>query len=151
MNVKRLYSLTAFILAYVFLGSCGGEKKTTASSDGMLYGIPINTISVKGVTESNITGSAFWKVPLDPGVYFFKKFDGLKSELKLTDAKVYRTNDIRILVQNGKRQLFIDKSGTMHEGDNFYQMNDQVNNLIKSISPDSLKQKLSYDFLVVRR
>lgn len=151
MNMKRLYSLTAFILAYVFLASCGGEKNSAASSNGMLYGIPINTISVKGVTESNITNTAFWKVPLDPGVFFFKKFDGLKADLKVTDARVYRTNDIRILVQNGKRQLFIDKSGTLHEGDKFYQMNDQVNSLIKSIAPDSIEQKLSFDFLVMKR
>jgi hypothetical protein len=138
-------------MALGLLGSCGGEKKVTSSTDSMLYGIPVNTISVKGVTETNIAENAFWKIPVDPAVKFFKQFDAMKSGLKSTNSGTYRTNDIRILVQAGKRQLFVDKSGTMHEGDKFYQMNEGVNNLIKSISPDSVRGKLSYDFMIARR
>ncbi|MGL5889883.1 MAG: hypothetical protein ACRC3B_08355 [Bacteroidia bacterium] len=117
----------------------------------MLYGIPVNTISVKGITEKNIAASAFWQVPVSQDKRFFKEFDKLKPELKPTLASTYRTNDIRILVQAGKRQLFVDKSGTMHEGDKFYQMSEKANELIKGVVPDSLKPKLSYDFMVSKR
>ena len=151
MKLKRKLTLKIALAAILFLVACGSEKKLTSSAVTMLYGIPVNTISVKGVTEKNITKSAFWQVPVAQNLHFFKEFDKLKPELKSTVANNYRTNDIRILVHSGKRQLFVDKSGTMHEGNTFYQMNEQANELIKSIVPDSLKAKLSYDFMVTKR
>jgi hypothetical protein len=151
MKLKRHLTLKIALAAIVLLAACGGEKKLGSSPVTMLYGIPVNTVSVQGITEKNIATSAFWKVPVLEQQQFFKDFDKLKPELKSTIATTYRTNDIRILVQSGKRQLFVDKSGTMHEKDKFYQMNDKVNELIKGIVPDSLKAKLSYDFMVTKR
>jgi ABC-type glycerol-3-phosphate transport system substrate-binding protein len=151
MKFKRKLTLKIALAAMLFLVACGSEKKLTSSAGTLLYGIPVNTISVKGVTEKNITTSAFWQVPVDPNLRFFKEFEKLKPELKAAPANNYRTNDIRILIQSGKRQLFVDKSGTMHEDEQFYQMNEKVNELIKSVVPDSLKAKLSYDFLVTKR
>lgn len=150
MKLKRNLTLKIAFAALVLLAACGGEKKLPSSSSRMLYGIPVNTISVQGITESNIASSAFWKIPVNQQ-HFFKDFDKLKPELKSTIATSYRINDIRILVQLGKRQLFVDKSGTMHEKDKYYQMNEKVNELIKGIVPDSLKAKLSYDFLITKR
>ncbi len=149
--LKRQLMMKIALAAIVLLAACGGEKKLNSSTVTMLYGIPVNTISVQGITEKNIATAAFWKVAVHQQQQFFKDFDKLKPELKTTIATSYRTNDIRILVQSGKRQLFVDKSGTMHENDKFYQINDKVNELIKGIVPDSLKAKLSYDFLVTSR
>lgn len=151
MKRVTIYYRLMLILAFITLLSCSADRKMTAVPLPMLYGIPVNSLGGKTITELTLPEIASVKVPLDSKVKFFHEFDKLRSQLKPMIAGAYRTNDIRVLVEVGKRKLYIDKSGCMHEGEKFYRIDSTANNLLKTVVPDSLESKICFDFVVMQK
>jgi hypothetical protein len=139
------------VLAFITLLSCSADRKMRTAQVPMLYGIPVNSMGGKTITELTLPELASVKVPFDAKMKFFREFDKLRCQFKPMIATAYRTNDIRVLVEAGKRKLYIDKSGCMHEGDQFYRIDSAANNLLKTVVPDSLESKLCFDFVVMQK